>query len=108
MSHMPHIFVNCWSCKKDFDITEAERCYDHLNGNQYEIAITRSVEPETLRWTLKCSHCGSCICHKVSKMVPTDCAVLNSKGIKFVMPSLARQLKTKNKPMNSRNGVSSE
>lgn len=101
MKHLKHIFVKCWKCKKDFEITGAERCYDHLNGTQYEIEITRSIEPETLKWTTKCSHCGSCICHKVNKMVPTDCEVLNSEGIKMVMPSLARQLKTKNKSMDN-------
>ena len=78
MSHSPHIFVKCWNCKKDFDITEAEHCYEHLENGH---------------WTTKCSHCGACVCGKVYKMVPTDCKVLNSHGIFTVMPSLAKQLK---------------
>jgi hypothetical protein len=82
MKHMKNIFIKCWKCKKDFEITGAERCYKHL--------LSSEGKPE---FTTKCFHCGSCICHKVSKMIPTDCEVLNSEGITMVMPSLARQLK---------------
>lgn len=91
MDHTPHIFVTCWKCGKDFDITEAEKCYEHLNGNQEQTQMALALGES--HFTTKCSHCGACICYKVSKMVPTDCKILNQKGIKFVMPSLAKQLK---------------
>ena len=94
---MPHIFVNCWSCKKDFDITEAEKCYDHLNGNEESKQL--AIELGEAHFTTKCSHCGACICHKANKMVPTDCKVLNEKGIFAVMPSLKKQLEKSNASM---------
>lgn len=76
MSHAEHIFVTCWKCKKDFDITEAEHCLEHLTNG----------------WTTKCSHCGACICHKIDKMKPIECEVLNKKGINKVMPSVYKTL----------------
>lgn len=94
MSHSPHIFVNCWNCKKDFDVTDAAKCYEHLNGNQVQTQM--AIALGEAHFTTKCSHCGACICHKISKMVATDCKVLNSKGIFFVMPSLAKQLEISN------------
>lgn len=79
--HAKHIFVNCWKCKKDFEITGAERCYEHLIG--------MDGKPS---WTTKCSQCGACICHKRDKMVKIDCEVLNKEGIMVVIPSVKEQL----------------
>ncbi len=81
------IFVNCWKCKKKFDITCAERCYEHLS--QKDTQTGRYVE----KWTTKCSHCGACICHKVDKMKPICETLAENPRIKnaeigVVMPSV--------------------
>ena len=76
------VFVKCWSCERKFDITSAERCYEHLNGS----------------WTTKCSHCGSCICHKFYKMKKLcksskyNNEKLRLSGIESVMPSVHKKL----------------
>lgn len=100
MKHPKQILVNCWSCGKPFDIVTAERCYDHLNGKERERQFIEFLEPETLRWTTKCSHCGECICHKYNKMQPIKCDVLNKVGIMSVMPSVKRSLKQTTKQGN--------
>lgn len=94
MSHMKNIFVNCWKCHKDFEITGAEKCYDHLNGDYESTQLAISLGKA--KFTTKCSHCGACICHKIDKMVQTNCEVLNKEGITMVMPSLAKQLEKLN------------
>ena len=86
MKHKKQIFVNCWKCHKKFDIVSAERCYEHLNDKE-------DHKWGTLHFTTKCSHCGACICHKVDKMKPIKCKVLNEKGIMCVMPSVKLELR---------------
>jgi len=88
------IFVNCWKCKKKFDITSAERCYKHLN---YYTFPPDQTDREHVKWTTKCSHCGTCICHKADKMKPLcESALENSRllesGITEVMPSVHKKL----------------
>ena len=84
--HRKQIFVICWKCGKRFDIVKAERCYEHLNDKEdHRWGI--------LHFTTKCSHCGACICHKVDKMQPIKCDVLNEVGIIRVMPSVKEKLK---------------
>lgn len=75
------IFVNCWSCGKKFDITCADRCYEHLEDKQ---------------WTTKCSHCGACICQKANKMKPICETLAENPRIKnaeigVVMPSVHKK-----------------
>ena len=86
------IFVNCWSCERKFDITSAERCYEHLNGDWFDASGVEKL------WTTKCSHCGSCICHKFHEMkkLCNDSITNNDKlrlsGIESVMPSIHKKL----------------
>lgn len=99
MKHKKQIFVNCWKCHKKFDIVSAERCYEHLNrGGMFYDGLNYGGDlyeyrKEPKKWTTKCSHCGTCICHKVDKMKPIKCKVLNEKGIMCVMPSVKLELK---------------
>jgi len=83
--HKKKIIVNCWKCKKPFDIVTAERCYDHLNDEE-------DYKWGTLHFTTKCSNCNACICHKIEEMKNIKCDVLNKVGIMRVMPSVKRQL----------------
>ena len=84
MKHGKQIIVNCWKCGKAFDIVSAKRCYEHLE-NYWGIK----------NWTTKCSHCGTCMCHKIEKMQDIKCKVLNEVGIMKVMPSVKRELSVK-------------
>jgi len=84
------IFVNCWKCKKKFDITCAERCYDHLNDDPSVFNFAKE------RWTTKCSHCGACICHKFDKMKQIcknlgDNPRVKKSEISRVMPSVHKK-----------------
>jgi len=88
------VFVNCWKCKKRFDITSAERCYKHLNYWTYP---PDQEDLQKAKWTTKCSHCGACICHKYDKMKPLcDKALENEKllfsDITQVTPSVHKRL----------------
>ena len=84
------IFVNCWKCGKKFDITCADKCFEHLNDH------ISGENLEKARFTTKCSHCGACICHKYDKMKPI-CDTLKQNprikksGIMGVMPSVHKK-----------------
>jgi len=87
------VFVNCWKCEKKFDITCAERCYEHLNYYTFPPDIQ---ERKPAKWTTKCPHCGACICHKFYKMKPicenlADNPRIKESEISSVMPSVHKK-----------------
>lgn len=93
-STVHYLFVNCWKCNKRFDLTCAERCYEHLSYLTYP---PDSQDRSNAKWTLKCSHCGACICHKYRSKMKLICENLKKNprvkksGIRAVTTSVYKR-----------------